>query len=150
MTRAAIKGTFADFKLIKTRKIAQLVIEVPIEQADAALKTLGGLPRSDAERWCAIALLDTRTFDDQGNFQDPIQKHKRAFCDLPMAAQAGIRSEDLDFQLWIARLPAGKEGENAADAIRIYCGVGSRKEILPGTQAGERWKELLRSYEGRR
>ena len=55
---AAIKGCFADFKIIKTRKLAQLIIEIPIEQADAALATLGGIPRSDSERWIALARLD--------------------------------------------------------------------------------------------
>ena len=43
---AAIKATFSDFKLIKTRKVAQLVMEIPVEQADAALKALGGLHQS--------------------------------------------------------------------------------------------------------
>jgi hypothetical protein len=148
--RAAIKGTFSDFKLLRTRSVCQLIIEIPIEEADAALKALGGLPRSDSERWCAVALLDMRTPDDQGASRDPVQKHHRAFCDLPMPQQAGIRSEDLDFQIFISKTPAGRESENAADAIRIFCGVGSRSEILPGTKAGERWIELLRSYEGRR
>jgi hypothetical protein len=37
---AAIKGTFSDFKLIKTRKLAQLIIEIPIELADSALAAL--------------------------------------------------------------------------------------------------------------
>jgi len=143
---AAIKGTFADFKLIKTRKLAQIVIEVPIEEADAALTALGGLPRPDSERWVAMARLD------MSGTQRPSQGlgERRQFCDLPMPAQAGIMSDDLKFQLWMSKLPAGKEGENAADAIRIYCGVGSRAEILPGTHAGARWLELLRSYEGRR
>lgn len=145
----AIKATFSDWRPVKGRKQLQLIFEVPLEETPEVLKMLGA-PMPDKETWCAIALLDMRTFDDQGNVQDPIQKHKRAFCDLPMPAQAGIRSEDLDFQIWISKLPAGREGENAADAIRIYCGVGSRSEILPGTQAGNRWIELLRSYEGRR
>lgn len=145
----AIKATFADWRPVKGRKQLQLIFEVPLETTAEVLKMLGA-PMPDRETWVAIALLDMRTFDDQGNFQDPVQKHRRAFCDLPMPVQAGIRSEDLDFQLWIAKLPAGREGENAADAIRIYCGVGSRKDILPGTQAGNRWIELLRSYEGRR
>ena len=36
----AIKATFSDFKLIKGRKVAQLIFEVPIEATDAALAAL--------------------------------------------------------------------------------------------------------------
>lgn len=38
---AAISGTFADFKLIKTRSVAQLVIEIPIEQSKKAIDAFG-------------------------------------------------------------------------------------------------------------
>ncbi len=34
---AAIDGRFADFKLIKTRSVCQLVVEVDITRADDAL-----------------------------------------------------------------------------------------------------------------
>lgn len=54
---AATLATFSDFRIVKTRKLAQFVFEVPIEDADKALAALGGLPRSDGERWCGIALI---------------------------------------------------------------------------------------------
>jgi hypothetical protein len=47
---AAIKATFSDFRLIKGRKQAQLVLEVPIEQADNALAALGGIPQPHSDR----------------------------------------------------------------------------------------------------
>lgn len=50
-----IAGTFADFKLIKGRKVAQIVVEIPIEQADAIVAALGGLPNPAVERWVAMA-----------------------------------------------------------------------------------------------
>ncbi len=37
-----ICATFSDFRLVKGRKVCQLVCEVPLEQADAALAALGG------------------------------------------------------------------------------------------------------------
>jgi predicted metalloenzyme YecM len=52
MTDAAVtQGTFADFRLIKGRKVCQIVIEVPIEQADQALAALGGLPQPMQQRY---------------------------------------------------------------------------------------------------
>src|SRR4051794_33494293 len=55
---AAIQGTFADFKLVKTRRTVQIVIEVPIEQADQALAALGGLPQPAEEKWVAVARIN--------------------------------------------------------------------------------------------
>jgi len=145
---AAIKGTFSDFRLIKGRKVAQIVIEVAIEQADNALLALGGLPRSDDERWCAIARLDLTA--SQQPLPHPMEKReRRPFHTLSYAQQAGIKSDDLTFALWMSHLPVGKECENAAEAIRAYCGVESRADIRPGTKAAERWMELLRAYEER-
>jgi hypothetical protein len=45
---------FRRFPAYQGPKVAQLVIELPIEEADAALATLGGLPQPAAERWVAI------------------------------------------------------------------------------------------------
>jgi hypothetical protein len=42
---AAIQASFADFRLIKGRKQAQIILEIPIEGADAALAALGGIPQ---------------------------------------------------------------------------------------------------------
>lgn len=52
---AAILATFSDLKLIRGRKVAQLVFEVPIEEAQKATNALG-FPNAAAEKWCAIAL----------------------------------------------------------------------------------------------
>jgi hypothetical protein len=153
-TPMATKGTFADFRIIKTRKCAQLVIEVPIEEADAALSALGGLPRSDCERWVAVARLN-----HEGTTKPLDLKERRAFCDLPFVQQAGIMSNDLKFQFWMSdNYPEfAKNGGDmdglmgrAAQAIRDYCRVSSRAQILPGTEAAERWLSLLREFEGYR
>lgn len=137
---AAIRGTFSDFKLIRTRKLAQIVIEVPIEEADAALSVLGGLPRSDDERWVAIACLAIPSPSAA-----PVEpKERRAFCDLSFAQQAGIRANDAAFSAFMDAEP----GEDCAAAIRSGCGVKSRSEILPGTTAATLWKDLLNEFEG--
>jgi hypothetical protein len=50
----AILATFSDFQLVRSRKVARLVFEVPIEQAKAALDVLG-MPNPVGETWCGIA-----------------------------------------------------------------------------------------------
>ena len=136
---AAIQATFADFKLVKTRKVVQWVFETPIEEADAGLEALGGLPRSDAERWVAIARL---------NVDSPLAKvapppAHRAFHELQMTQQAALKSNDAAFADYMHADP----GADCAQAIRYACNVKSRSEILPGTEAGEKWIGLLRGYE---
>ena len=154
-----IKATFSDWRPVKGRKVLQMVFEVPLEQTSEVLTMLGA-PMPDAETWCAIALLDMQKFDADGNLPDEDKNYhegepvyesptpRRAFCDLPMPQQAGIKSADLRFQLFMSTLPVGKESEDAASAIRAFCGVTSRADIQTGTKAGERWLALLREFEG--
>lgn len=135
---AAIKGTFSDFKIIRGRKVAQLVIEIPLEEADAALTVLGGLPRPDAERWLAIARLDA------SKAQESPAKERRAFCDLPMSQQAALKSNDPAFQ----RFMNTRSEEECATSIKNFCIVKSRKDIIDGERSGLLWLTLLRDFEG--
>jgi hypothetical protein len=146
-TPKAIKATFADWRPVKGRKQLQLIFEVPLEETSEVLKMLGA-PMPDKETWVAIALLDMRTFDDQGNLQDPAQKHRRAFCDMPFPQQAGILSEDQKFETWaLSHIHLNMDDTDCAAVIRRWCGVTTRADILPGTHAGGKWINLLRSYE---
>jgi len=58
MTEPAIfKAAYADFRLIKTRGVVSISFELPVEQAQAALDVLGGMPVAATEVWCAVARL---------------------------------------------------------------------------------------------
>jgi len=112
---AAFKATFSDFRLVKGRKVAQIVVEVPIEEADNALKALGGIPRPDLERWVAVARLSPGAFipksealasaDGEGA---PPQKQptpapgetKGGWYALKPSARAAILCKDGDFLMW--------------------------------------------------
>lgn len=145
---AVIQATFADWRPVKGRKQLQLIFEVPLEETAIVLKMLGA-PMPDKETWCAIALLEKPVSSSKVT-----AKTSRAFCDLPFPQQAGIKSSDLTFTLWMStkldnKIPEYEPiADNCAQAIREYCGVISRADILPGTLAGERWIELLREFEG--
>lgn len=58
MTEAVFKAAYADWKLIKTRKVVQICFELPLETADLAYRVLGGMPNPAAETWCAVARLN--------------------------------------------------------------------------------------------
>lgn len=124
---SAICASFADFKLIKGRKVCQLVCEVPLEQADAALAALGGLPNPHAERWVGIAPLKEQPqvqpspgpAGDGGStaVSSPAStpqaqprgaaaaatKPERKWDDIPPSQQAGIACERDDFRRWVQR-----------------------------------------------
>jgi hypothetical protein len=131
-----IQATFADFKLIKGRKCAQLVFEVPLEGADAALTALGGLPRPDAERWYGIVALDLSK-----PASEP-EKTRRPFETLLPAQQAAMRCNELGFIKFIDAVTP----EHAAAVVRRRCGVSSRSELNTNPDAAAKWYALDIEY----
>jgi anti-sigma-K factor RskA len=136
---AVIAGTFADFKLIKTRSTAQLVIELAIEHADEALRVLGGVPQPGKEIPVAVARMTAH--------REP--KAKRT----SLTQQAGIRCGERTFQTYleethphIAPLVPGEM--EAAEAVRQICGVDSRAEFDSDAAAGQRWRALETAFQG--
>ncbi len=53
----AFKACYSDWKLIRTRGVVQVVMEVPLAEADAAYKVLGGMPDAAREQWFGVAAL---------------------------------------------------------------------------------------------
>jgi hypothetical protein len=58
MSAAAFRATYSDWRLIKGRKVVQIVFELPLELSGSAYDALGGMPNTAAEVWCGIARLD--------------------------------------------------------------------------------------------
>ena len=147
MTDAAFKATFSDFRLVKGRKVAQVVLECPIESADAALAALGGLPKPDAEVWVGVARLDAKAASDAPN---PGKEHRK-FTDLPYPQQAWILSEDPRFEKFahekMAQNPGGWAGVNdPADFIRKWCGVASRADLTTNLPGQRHFRELMDTF----
>ena len=159
--KAAIAGTYSDFKIIRSRKVAQLVVEVPIEQAQALIAALG-LPNPAEETWVAVARLerakehDWRDFSTRvlGTIESPPQavpeapRPHRPFEQLPYPQQAALRCQDLSFRQFLrdAKNIGTHNAEEAAGAVRMLCEVASRKDIRPGTKAEKLWLRLNTHY----
>jgi hypothetical protein len=124
---AVTQGTFADFRLIKGRKVCQIVIEVPIEQADQALAALGGLPQPATEAWVAIARLETK------ERVVPLKPDN-----TKLSLEAGMRCRDPLFQRY---LEVSNE-EEAVEAVRRECGVLSRAGLNTDPEAAMAWRTL--------
>lgn len=136
---AAIRGTFSDFRLIKGRKCAQIICEIPIEEADAALSVLGGIPQPASERWIALAPLNITSIK-------PAQE-KRRYENLKSAMQAGIRCGEPAFWKFLTELGRlAQNEEQAANIVRDHCGVSSRSALNLDPKAAAKWQELDARY----
>lgn len=143
---SAVAGTFSDFRTAKGRKVGILSIEVPIEQVDATLKALGGFPQPHSPKWVGIALLD------MAKVQETAEKPRRKMGELPIPNQVALTCDREAFQRFLveqhsaARQTLG-DAEKAAEVVRWHCGVNSRAEIKPGSDAAAKWFELKAAFD---
>ena len=150
MTKAAFQGSYADLKFIKTRSVAAITIEIPIEQASAFVAAFGA-PTPGHECPVAIARLDTAKAASEGPEPtvDPIAKERRRFNTLPLSQQAGMRCSEQAFWRFLEEMHGfvchGADG--AAAAVRTFCQCASRAELQEGTFAGNEWLRLNSDYE---
>lgn len=138
---AIISGDFATFRHVQGRKVLQLVIEVPAEAASSVFSAFG-YPGSGNPIPVAVARLVPQPIAKPDN-----DKPRTPFHQLPLSQQAAMRCDEIGFRAFIR-----ERGGNAADAdeaasfVRLHCNVRSRADIIEGTTAGDRWKELDADY----
>lgn len=137
---AAIQGSYADLKFIKGRKVAQVVVEIPIEASDAFLKAFGA-PNPAAEVPVALARL-------MAGEPEAAERPRRRMHDLPRAQQAGIMASDPVFQAFAKEMlkAFAKSEQGAAEAIRQWCGVTSRSQIEQSASASDAFDRLCDRY----
>lgn len=141
MKPAAFSASYADWRLIKGRKVIQIVMEVPLEKADEAYAVLGGMPNAAEPAWFGIAKLKADA---------EVAAEKVARPKLPpekrLTQRVAICCADPMFARFIDRVHAPcRTSEEAAAFVRQYCGVSSRSEIVPGSAASITW-DLLHSH----
>lgn len=149
----AIRGTFCDFRPVKGRKVVQIVVEAPIEQADEVLAALGGFPQPDAERWVAIArLYDASARQEAGDPRpNDTPEAGRSWADLQPSQQAALRGNDVAFlNLIRSRAPdlpqGGPMAKEIASGIREICGVTSRADLNDNPRSRELWLQLDQEF----
>ena len=161
MTTLAFKATYSDWKLIKTRGVVQVVMEVPLSEADAAYQILGGMPDFSSERWFGVAPLKkmmphpTKRSVQTGHNNAPPQpaepdRHSAGakrmdWRELQPAAQAGIRCADPVFEAFLRERYADDFMAceyDAAEVVRALCHIRSRTELGTNHKARVIWKQL--------
>ena len=159
MTTLAFKATYSDWKLIKTRGVVQVVMEVPLSEADAAYQILGGMPDFSSERWFGIAPLKNPPAEKESSSttpatpslsQDkPAEKAKRDWRDLPPSAQASMLCDKVIFQMFLREKYPDDWHESMADpdeCVRLICAVSSKSELNDGPQRVI-WHSLQSEYQ---
>lgn len=133
---AAISGTFSDYKLIRSRSVLQIVVEVPVERQAEAFAALG-YPQPGGDIHVVVARLASFSTGDAapavGASRSELGKARYAAApDMEKAAlRAVLLAKDPRFQEW-SRCPGETD---AAAYIRAACGVRSRSEIATITPA---------------
>lgn len=154
---AAFRAVYADWKLIKTRGQVQIVLELPIEQADAAYEVLGGMPVAGKERWFGIAAIrNPEAIPGASDPQpDPASQPrpdrvKRDWRDIKPSQQAGIRCDDAIFRVFLQNERYDDfiaSDFDPAECVRIICGVSSRSLLNTEHRARVIWKQLDDQFE---
>lgn len=145
----AFRATYSDFKLVKTRKVVQIVLEIPVEHANAVLDVLGGMPDPSRETWVGVALLTPDAAKPQPVDQPRPAGAKRPYRDLPKPQQAGMRCDEAAFVSFLKeeRPDDWHEATDAAECVRLICGVSSRADLATNHAAGVIWHQLDSQYQ---
>ena len=160
MTNSILAATFSDFRLVRGRKVAQLILEIPIEQAEAALH-LFGMPMPDRERWVAIAPMvgdpnaapasppaeqaaiprDRKEVQSHSSDYDRSERQKLSTEGERAVTRAAILCEQPQFQRWFG-CPTTAE---AAAKMRMLI-RGSRSTIATDRRAFEEFLKIETQY----
>jgi len=133
---AIIKATFSEWRMVKGRKVLQIICEVPLEAQRQVFEALGA-PMPDAETWVAIARLRRDAVQQE---PEQIEAPRRS---KSLAQVAGILCNTGSFRKFIRV----ETVDQAADYIRAHCGVSSRANIDGNPDATAAFDALRGEYE---
>jgi hypothetical protein len=161
----AFRATYSDWKVVKGRKVVQVVLELPLEAADQAYQVLGGMPMAANEIWCAVARLDERKVvpsvaNDQSKSDTPprLESNASAGADKPKKSPAQIAGylctlgsfqEFLRIKFtdqWVdnaQRANGGSKEEVAKETLYDICAVTSRTQL---TKDNTEWLALQLAF----
>jgi hypothetical protein len=140
---SAFQATFHKAVPVMSRGVIQLIFEVASELQENALNVTGGMMARPGEAdWFEIKRLNTNgdgtASPSGGEAVTPAGGGLPARPERKLSQQAGACCSDPRFQKWLGAV----DRDEAANIVRLRCGVGSRSEIIPGTPAGELWVRM--------
>lgn len=137
-----LRAEFCDLRPVKSRKVVQLIFEVPIEAADHAIGMLGGFPRPDQSRWVGIVRLNPERVTQETLLPATTPPPKGRWADMPLPQRAGLLCKEPAFRKFF-----GLTAEpDAAAYVRHRCRVVSRGHIEPNHSSGREFLIIEREY----
>lgn len=125
----AVAGTFVKLDSVATRKVARITVEIPIEQVNQALATLGGYPDPANAQWVGVAPLNITGANTLKGGK--LSQTAAIMC----GEKAFWQFAEVDNQ------------QDAAAWLRKGCGVESRAHLDHDNEAAARFREIRQSYE---
>ena len=123
---AAISGNFADIKLVKTRSVVQMVIEIPIERAKDVTDAFGW-PQPGSEIHVAVARLKTETVEKKRPPAQSRAELARRLCGVA-DFQDYLKERFYPGTSWQT---LGNRYERASHWVKLECGIQSKSELDP-------------------
>ena len=153
-------ATYSDWKPIKTRRVIQIVFEVPWEGEKEAYHALDGMPDPGGSDWYVI----TKHEPNAGAVSSPAKEAGPQTQDKPaapasrsfsLAQRIGALCTKPVFHRFLADVHADRwnicnEGTNtdkAALIVRSLCGVKSRADIEADPAALDCWKSVAYGFD---
>jgi len=145
---AAFQGSYSDLRFVKTRSVAAITIEIPIEQASAFVAAFGA-PTPGAEIPVAIARIDPTKLASEAPKPSGEAKERRRFHDLPLSQQAAMRCNEPAFWKFLSERYgyAPADEPDAAAAVRELCAVQTRADIREGRPSGDLWRQTESEFQ---
>ncbi len=143
-TPAAIQGTFADLKTVKTRSVVQMIIEVPIEQGKQVVDAFG-FPQPGSEIPVAVARLNPTAAKQEKPARKPAAtraEKARRMCGVE-------QFQGFVFQRAPNAVRDGRGGayQTASDGVKEICGVVTKADLDVLPVPMKRWDALFAEYE---
>lgn len=139
---AVIDGVYADFKFVKTRGVAQVVVEIPLERA-ATFVEMFGVPNPSEETWVAVARMRAQPKPEK-------PKERQRWEDMRPSAAAALACKSKRFQEFITERVHGDPFEitehEADQYLKSELGIASKTELDQLYPAGHKWPTLLADF----
>ena len=151
----ALQADFTSYKPVPSRKVLQLVFEVPLETQKATFEVLG-YPTPGESTWVAVARLNTKPQAQAEGATAP----NKSWDTMSRSQRAALRLKSEAFQIWLAeKYPAtwddfyinqGMLSPEAADAtLKDRLGIASKRDLDNDPVAAPRFDSLLTDYDHR-
>lgn len=147
----ALSGEYANLIFVKTRSVAQMQIEFPIEEGAEIVKMFGApLPGSPVKVAVARLKLGREVVPDIPQ-PDTKRASSKSWDELPLAQQAGIRCSEESFWKFLSdehffdengQFDIITDAEKAAVYVRLICGVDSRADLDKSSRSRILWRGL--------